>query len=35
MKPAFKRLLWFAALWAAGVATVGAIAYVIRLVLLP
>ncbi|MBB90507.1 MAG: DUF2474 domain-containing protein [Magnetovibrio sp.] len=27
--------MWFAALWLAGVATVGMIAYVIKLVLLP
>jgi hypothetical protein len=26
-----KRLLWFAALWLAGVAAVGLLAYVIRL----
>ncbi|HBT41427.1 MAG TPA: DUF2474 domain-containing protein [Rhodospirillaceae bacterium] len=35
MKPTVRRLLWFAALWLAGVATVGMIAYVIKLVLLP
>ncbi|MBA3517076.1 MAG: DUF2474 family protein [Rhizobiales bacterium] len=28
-----KRLLWFAALWAAGVIAVGAVAYLLRLVL--
>jgi len=28
-----RRLLWFAALWAAGVIAVGAIAYLLRLVL--
>lgn len=28
--PLGSRLLWFVALWAAGVATVGAVAYVIR-----
>lgn len=26
-----RRLLWFVGLWAAGVATVGAVAWVIRL----
>jgi len=30
-RPLRTRLLWFVALWAAGVATVGTIAYVIRL----
>ena len=30
-----RRLLWFVGLWAAGVATVGAVAYVIRLWLMP
>jgi hypothetical protein len=29
-----RRLLWFVALWAAGVMAVSAVAYVIRLVLL-
>jgi len=28
--PLWKRLAWFVALWAAGVATVGAVAYFIR-----
>lgn len=28
-----KRLLWFAALWAAGVLAVAAVAYAIRLVI--
>ncbi|MBZ4690943.1 MAG: hypothetical protein JG765_2194 [Cereibacter sp.] len=28
--PLWKRLLWFAALWVAGVACVGAVAAVIR-----
>jgi hypothetical protein len=28
--PLPKRLAWFAALWAAGVLTVGAVAYLIR-----
>ena len=28
--PLQRRLLWFVALWAGGVLTVGAIAYVIR-----
>jgi preprotein translocase subunit Sss1 len=30
-----RRLLWFVALWAAGVLTVGAAGYAIRLVLAP
>jgi hypothetical protein len=30
-----RRLLWFAGLWLAGVAAVGAVAYLIRLVLVP
>lgn len=29
------RLLWFAALWLAGVATVAAVAYGIRFILVP
>ena len=29
-----RRLLWFVALWAAGVVTVGAAAWLLRLVLL-
>ena len=29
--PLWLRLLWFAALWTAGVATVAAVGYVIRL----
>jgi len=28
--PLWQRLLWFVALWAAGVVTVGALAYAIR-----
>lgn len=32
--PLTRRLLWFAALWAAGVGTVGAVAYVIRAAIL-
>ncbi|MEQ8226982.1 MAG: DUF2474 family protein [Rhodospirillales bacterium] len=35
LKPGLKRLAWFAGLWVAGVATLGAIAYVIRLFLIP
>jgi preprotein translocase subunit Sss1 len=31
--PLWKRLLWFVALWAAGVAAVGAVGFVIRLAL--
>ncbi|HAD86918.1 MAG TPA: DUF2474 domain-containing protein [Rhodospirillaceae bacterium] len=34
-QPLGKRLLWFAVLWIAGVAAVGAVAYLIRLILLP
>ena len=30
-----RRLLWFVGLWAAGVATVGTVAFVIRLWLMP
>jgi hypothetical protein len=30
-RPLARRLLWFAALWAAGVAAVAAVAYGIRL----
>jgi hypothetical protein len=29
--PLWKRLAWFAGLWAAGVATVGGVAYLLRL----
>lgn len=29
--PLWKRLLWFVALWVAGVAVVGAVAYILRL----
>ena len=32
--PLWKRLAWFAGLWAAGVAVVGTVAYLIRLWLL-
>ena len=28
--PWWKRLLWFVALWAAGVAAMGAVAYLLR-----
>lgn len=28
-----RRLLWFIALWCAGVATLGALAYILRLVI--
>jgi len=34
MPATLRRLAWFVALWAAGVAAVGAVAYLIRLVLL-
>jgi hypothetical protein len=30
-----RRLLWFIGLWAAGVATVGVVAFIIRLWLMP
>lgn len=33
-RPLLMRLAWFALLWIAGVAVVGAIAYVIRLAIL-
>ncbi len=33
MPPALRRLAWFVALWAAGVAAVGAVALAIRAVL--
>jgi hypothetical protein len=33
-RPLWKRLAWFVALWAAGVAAVGAVAMLIRAVLL-
>lgn len=29
--PLWKRLLWFVGLWAAGVAVVGAVAYILKL----
>lgn len=29
--PLWQRLLWFVALWVAGVAVVGAVAYILRL----
>jgi hypothetical protein len=32
-QPLSRRLLWFAAFWAAGVATVGAVALVLRALL--
>lgn len=32
--PLWKRLAWFAALWAGGVAVVGTVAYAIRLAIL-
>jgi len=35
MKPALRRWLWFVGLWAAGVVTVGVVAYGLRLVLVP
>lgn len=34
MSPNLKRLAWFAGLWAAGVAAVGAIALLLRWVLI-
>ena len=34
-KPLWQRLLWFVALWAAGVAAVGLVGLLIRLVLKP
>jgi hypothetical protein len=33
MPPKFSRIAWFAGLWLASVSTLGAIAYVIKLVL--
>jgi hypothetical protein len=33
-RPLWLRLAWFALLWMAGIAVVGAIAFVIRLVIL-
>lgn len=30
-QPLWKRLLWFVGLWAAGVAVVGTVAYILRL----
>ncbi|GAB4394291.1 MAG: hypothetical protein Tsb0032_18090 [Kiloniellaceae bacterium] len=32
---ALRRVLWFLALWAAGVLTVGIVGYAIKLVLIP
>lgn len=34
MRPAWRRWAWFVGLWAAGVATVAAVAYAIRLAIL-
>jgi len=34
MRPALKRWAWFAGLWAAGVLSVGIVAYAIRLAIL-
>jgi hypothetical protein len=34
LSPTITRLLWFLALWLAGVLVVGAVAYVLRLMLL-
>ena len=34
MPERLRRVLWFVAIWAMGVAVVGAVAYAIRLVLL-
>ena len=33
MKKELRRLLWFVGLWAAGVLTIGAVGYLIKLVL--
>ena len=35
MAPALRRLFWFVALWAASVAALGAVAYLLRLVIHP
>ena len=35
MRPRTRRLLWFAALWAAGVAAVGLASYALRWVIAP
>ncbi|MFC4272058.1 DUF2474 family protein [Sneathiella chungangensis] len=35
MSPQWRRYFWFVGLWAAGVLAVGAIALVIRLILMP
>ncbi len=34
MRQSFRRLAWFVGLWAAGVITVGIVAYAIRLAIL-
>ncbi|HEX6959904.1 MAG TPA: DUF2474 family protein [Ferrovibrio sp.] len=34
-RPLWQRLMWFAVLWAGGVAAVGAVSLLIRLVLKP
>lgn len=34
-EPRWRRLLWFVALWGAGVLTIGAVGYAIKLVLSP
>jgi hypothetical protein len=35
LRPSVRRLLWFAALWTAGVLSVGIVGYAIRLALAP
>ena len=35
LPPALRRILWFIGLWAAGVAAVGAVAFLLRAVLIP
>jgi len=35
LPPALRRLLWFVALWSAGVLAVGAVAFLLRALLLP
>jgi len=35
VSPRWRQLLWFVALWAFGVLSLGVVAYLIRLVLMP
>ncbi|MAL78921.1 MAG: DUF2474 domain-containing protein [Sneathiella sp.] len=35
MSPRLRQLLWFVALWILGVAAVGTVAFIIRLILMP